>query len=298
MARIGADKTYGKSKKKAAVEDTADELQDSAEEEYEVEDILNHSRSGKTLEYQVSWVGYEGELTWIPEEDADGMRELVDKYWSEKVKPNKRHERYPPGSKQALAAKKEAEQDKRRSLNGGGGDSKPNSSASKKAQNKSAAASSSSTKKRTIEDEDDEDGLVTGSGKKQKPMAATKKHKREDSPQLVTIAKSSKKAGADETSESADSADSEEEDDDVDGYLTGREVTDLDKVYKSKTSWEDLVEKVETIQQAATNQLRFLIVWKENDAASWVASDIVRRKCPQKVIDFYETHLKFTQMDP
>ena len=45
-------------------------IQIDGEEEYEVEDILDHRRSGRGYQYLVSWTGYEASKNqWLPERE-------------------------------------------------------------------------------------------------------------------------------------------------------------------------------------------------------------------------------------
>ena len=51
------------------------------EEEYEVEDILDHRRSGRGYQYLVSWTGYDAsENQWLPERELQHCRELLSNY--------------------------------------------------------------------------------------------------------------------------------------------------------------------------------------------------------------------------
>lgn len=56
---------------------------------------------------------------------------------------------------------------------------------------------------------------------------------------------------------------------------------------------QDFVKSISTVDQSASGELRFRVVWAEDDSYSFVASMLARERCPQRVIDFYESHLKF-----
>ncbi|KAK4049195.1 hypothetical protein OIV83_004344 [Microbotryomycetes sp. JL201] len=185
------------------------------------------------------------------------MPAIIENYWTKKAPADKRHERYAPGSKEALAAKKAAA-NKRKSVNGD--EHQPTSSSSK-------PRSKAQSKKRSNEDSNDNSGEKPNSiGKNNRATTPSKDErpskvsKRADSPQLVAVKKSRfPSEDIDDTSDSDDDAVN------VDGYLTGRETSDLDKTYKDEKSWEachhDLVERIDTIEKSKEGQLKFLVVW-------------------------------------
>ncbi|KAK4705157.1 hypothetical protein P7C70_g1048, partial [Phenoliferia sp. Uapishka_3] len=55
--------------------------EDDDEEVYEVEAVKDYRKLRGKSEYLVSWVGWPGTDTWIPEEDAGGAPELTQAYW-------------------------------------------------------------------------------------------------------------------------------------------------------------------------------------------------------------------------
>ncbi|EGF77534.1 hypothetical protein BATDEDRAFT_91550 [Batrachochytrium dendrobatidis JAM81] len=82
------------------------------------------------------------------------------------------------------------------------------------------------------------------------------------------------------------------------------EQDDLSKVYHSidslsravldKASWENDVVNIETMEASATGEddLAVYINWK-NGKKTVVSSKVANTKCPQKIIKFYENHIKF-----
>jgi len=62
-------------------EDENDE--ETGEDEYVVEAIKDHKFEGKTLMLLVKWKGYEkkSDMTWEPEENCEGAREVLDEYF-------------------------------------------------------------------------------------------------------------------------------------------------------------------------------------------------------------------------
>ncbi|ORY04402.1 chromo domain-like protein [Basidiobolus meristosporus CBS 931.73] len=57
-------------------------------------------------------------------------------------------------------------------------------------------------------------------------------------------------------------------------------------------SWEDQVKEVETVERDESDQLKIYLIWKNGKRTVHNAED-ANRRCPQKVIKFYESHLKF-----
>ncbi|KAK4055845.1 hypothetical protein OIO90_003100 [Microbotryomycetes sp. JL221] len=283
MGRIGKGKGNGGGKKPGRKSNASQVSDTPEEEEYEVESILSHKRSKDLLEYFVSWVGFPGELTWIPEDNAKGMPEIVENYWATTVDPSKKHERFPEDSAESEAAKETAQDSRKKITNG----------------TPTPLSTSSNKKKRSQQDDKGEDEQPSSAAKSKAKSSGypsnskenalkNKRRKRSPSPKLVTLTKAVEPVESELDDEST-SADNET----VDGYLLGRTVSSLDEHFRDRKSWEDLVAKVETVDKG-DDEMKFMIVWKQDDSVSWVPSTIARTKCPQKIIDFYESHLKFT----
>ncbi|KAL1915699.1 uncharacterized protein VTP21DRAFT_6458 [Calcarisporiella thermophila] len=64
-------------------EDGDEEVEEEGEE-FEVEKILKHRRSGKTIKYLLKWKGYsDSENTWEDEKNLTGAKDLIEEYWQE-----------------------------------------------------------------------------------------------------------------------------------------------------------------------------------------------------------------------
>ncbi|RKP25845.1 hypothetical protein SYNPS1DRAFT_28431 [Syncephalis pseudoplumigaleata] len=61
-------------------------------------------------------------------------------------------------------------------------------------------------------------------------------------------------------------------------------------------NWEECVDKVETVERATNNSLLVYLLWKNGKQTIHHSSQI-RERCPHKLLDFYEAHLRFTKMD-
>ncbi|KAI9297574.1 chromo-domain-containing protein [Neoconidiobolus thromboides FSU 785] len=60
--------------------------------------------------------------------------------------------------------------------------------------------------------------------------------------------------------------------------------------------WESEVVEIETIERNSKGELIVYIVWK-NGCHTSHNSKVVNERCPQKIIEFYQNHLKFLDED-
>ncbi|KAI5481935.1 hypothetical protein MNV49_000212 [Pseudohyphozyma bogoriensis] len=95
------------------------------------------------------------------------------------------------------------------------------------------------------------------------------------------------------------------------GVATGRPTREVGSVELSEQeemasgegvpSWEGLIKKIDTIERVRVGEgagrdegdLRLFVIWNSDDSYSWISNRMGRERCPQKVIDFYESHLTF-----
>lgn len=62
------------------------------------------------------------------------------------------------------------------------------------------------------------------------------------------------------------------------------------------SSWEDLltVESLEQDMSSIAKEYKWFVSWNDDSLGEeWITNDIARKKCPQKLLSFYEDHLKF-----
>ncbi|KAK9760188.1 Chromobox protein 3, variant 2 [Basidiobolus ranarum] len=57
-------------------------------------------------------------------------------------------------------------------------------------------------------------------------------------------------------------------------------------------NWEDQVQEVETVERDESNTLKVYLIWNNGKRTVHDAED-ANQRCPQKVIKFYEAHLRF-----
>ncbi|KAJ9086870.1 hypothetical protein DSO57_1039107 [Entomophthora muscae] len=58
--------------------------------------------------------------------------------------------------------------------------------------------------------------------------------------------------------------------------------------------WESEVVEVETVERNAKGELTIYLIWK-NGCHTAHPSTLANVKCPQKIIEFYQNHLKFSE---
>jgi len=71
-----------------------------------------------------------------------------------------------------------------------------------------------------------------------------------------------------------------------------QEDDDLQQQLIDSEDWEEQVDEVETVERNANGELMIYLNWKSGHKTIHLA-EIVNRKCPQKIIKFYESHLRF-----
>jgi chromobox protein 1 len=67
---------------------------------------------------------------------------------------------------------------------------------------------------------------------------------------------------------------------------------------KAETNWEEELDFVKTIERVdgSSTRLRVWLIWK-NGEKTIASNEEVRLKCPQKLLDFYESRVKFRHVD-
>ncbi|BGP25598.1 chromo domain containing protein [Rhodotorula toruloides] len=217
------------------------------EEEFEVDEILDHKCKGKTMTYYVSWVGYkEEDNTWEPAANFHAP-EKIEAYWD------------------SLPESKQGDRPKR-------------------------VGSTGTKRKRKEEVEEEEDVDEDDEEVAVKKVKEKRKKSKKDVNGGSAERKKVKKAKEEEPVEEA-----EGEDDSV-GFGAvdpDRKLVDYDQVdIFNKDSWEDGEVTIETVEKDEDHGIRWNVLWADG-TASWIPGAILRKKCPQTIIDFYEEHLSF-----
>ncbi|OLY78771.1 Chromatin-associated protein swi6 [Smittium mucronatum] len=81
----------------------------------------------------------------------------------------------------------------------------------------------------------------------------------------------------------------------ADGNSSDLPTTNNDDFPPDVDSWEDLVEKIDTVDRTPDSGLVVYIVWK-NGKKTVHPSSVINTKCPQKIIKFYEERLRFSSV--
>ncbi|GAA5901271.1 chromo domain-containing protein [Sporobolomyces salmoneus] len=243
-----------------------------SDDEFVVEKLKAHRRTKKgVLEYKVKWKGFDkaSDDTWEPAEPnlSRGCKVAIEDYWKSKD-PEEQLERYKVGSKEYKKLKAKLEKDAEEEQDEVASPRQKRAQAKDKSKGKTPTPTPK--KKRSSDDNEEK-------------TKSNKRAKKEEKKQVI------QEEEEEEEEEEEDQADAMEKDaSDEDGF---------DEAARN----EDLVEKIETCLEgppAYDGRPLMLIIWKKIDEAglpyaSYTDSKICRKTCPQKVIDFYETHLKF-----
>ncbi|KAF9433646.1 hypothetical protein BGZ76_009178 [Entomortierella beljakovae] len=240
-------------------EEGVDELEG---EEYEVEKVVGHKRERGVLSFLLKWQGYgDADNTW---ETSDNLScsELINEYWVRYEKAGGKKSDL-KGSEKAQAAKRGASSSK---------------STSRKSTTPTASTTSPVSKKKSREDDDSSKASTT---KKQKVDTTAKSTT--SSSDSGTKSKSS--AGSQERKGEGNESDyaSEDAEEAVDDWVPP----------KSWTSWDEHLNRVQTIERSKKSMIVHLS-WK-NGKDTEHPIEVAHVKCPQTLIRFYESHLKFTQ---
>ncbi|KAH7924158.1 hypothetical protein BV22DRAFT_1013884 [Leucogyrophana mollusca] len=224
---VGVDEEAA-SQPKDSGEDEGEEVEED-DEEYEIEAIIDHKRSGSGgggFGYLVKWKGYAAEHnSWVDEKDAGNSSELIAEYWRKLGKDKKDPRKSTDGPKKGRRKSTVREE------------SPETSSVSKKLKkprkSNGATQKKTTTTKKKVEpaDEDDDEEIV--------PIGSMEKH-------------------------------------------------------MSIPSWENIVDKIDTIERGEDGQLYVFFRCKKNsDERMRERSSLCAEKFPQKMIKFYESNLRW-----
>jgi hypothetical protein len=231
---------------------------DEEEEEYEIEAILDSKRNvfgPNTIGYLVKWKGYESEHnSWVAEEDAGNAQELINQFWRDNKKKKS-------GKKEPVSSK--ARQS--RQSTGGASTSTPRrKNGAVRSEDESASAPVPKKRgrgQRSNANEDDASEIVA------------------ESEDETSTAKKRKRGNASSARES-----SPPKEDDL-------EVGNM-KPYMHLKSWDDLVARVETVEQKEGGELMIYFQLTTGERIR-ETSTICGQKFPQKLLRFYESNLRW-----
>ncbi|KZS94615.1 hypothetical protein SISNIDRAFT_453567 [Sistotremastrum niveocremeum HHB9708] len=225
-------------------EKEAEENGEQAEEEFEIEEILKHSKGyyeEGIFAYFVKWKGYaEDENTWVNEPDAIGAQDLITEYWEKKggrPSPTKGRGKATKGRKSGAS----------------------NASAASVEPSEKASASKRSNQRKRKLSEETEDEAPSASKRKARESTA------DSVPQAITV-----------------------DDDDEIGNM---------QQWMSKKNWESIVKEINTVERDANGEL-LIYFTLHNGSKVMEPAKLCRTRFPQKMVSFYESHLRWREQDP
>ncbi|KAL2315268.1 Chromatin-associated protein swi6 [Schizosaccharomyces pombe] len=270
-------KSSSKKLKENAKEEEGGEEEE--EDEYVVEKVLKHrmARKGGGYEYLLKWEGYDdpSDNTWSSEADCSGCKQLIEAYWNE-------HGGRPEPSKRKRTARPK----------------------------KSEAKEPSPKSRKTNEDKHDQDSNEKIEEVNEKTIKFADKSQEEFNENGPPSSQPNGHIESDNESKSPSQKESNESEDiqiaetpsnvtpkkkpspEVPKLPDNRELTV--KQVENYDSWEDLVSSIDTIERKDDGTLEIYLTWK-NGAISHHPSTITNKKCPQKMLQFYESHLTFRE---
>ncbi|KAH7105944.1 hypothetical protein BKA62DRAFT_346113 [Auriculariales sp. MPI-PUGE-AT-0066] len=275
------------------------------EEEYEIEKIVDH-KVGQYVKgqvaYFVKWKGYpDSDNSFVSKEDAGGAQDMIQEYWD--TKPN--HKDNPANKKRANRPK----------TSGGGGSRDTPVISQKELDRKRRDAKAAKTfELNNVVDMDTDDDEAPRPKKKQRTSELStsngKNKEKDEKPVRKATAsdqdlasKLSKKLAAKAKKVVKDGSEEEEAPEQSADLMAVDMNTEPGsmKPYMHIQSWEHIVKTVQTVEKAEDDTLKvyFVIRRPEDGMVERVSEDttICNQKFPQKLLDFYESHLRWRATD-
>jgi len=252
-----------------AAEPSSDEAGDATEEggegeddeEYEIEAILdakNGAFPGGKMGYLVKWKGYGDEHnSWVVQEDAANAQDLITEFWKQQKREKKGKSK--GTTSRGLPRKSETEEVST--------DEVPPSNKRKK------SASGVKSKSGMEEEQEDEPESAKPPAKKTK-RSAVKKAKEQTSPPPE-----------------------EQHSMDVDDEVLAEpaQYMPLDDKTREKKSWENLVKSIDTIEYI-DGVLKVFFTLRNGDRVVETSKECAKH-FPQKLISFYESNLRWRELE-
>jgi hypothetical protein len=284
------------------------DMAEEEEPEYEVEAILEKKKVGPKWKYFIKWVGYpHDQNTWEPEENLSNVKEMLQEFednWNRKQKEKEK--------KLAGPAKPSIKP------SGGplGAVSRPPLKESKisntrKREDDDEFENLKSTKKRKLEDEDsDSKPQKTFNLGKPTPGAKSKKENslggstimNNNSKPLTEMLKSKTKELGKSTVSQPNSPKSPGTATSSNQVLSDGAIflqdDDSSKIFGSFDQDDNPKRLLTAKLHTDTNEVKCLVEWEARKggvkpADSFVSNKVLRQRCPQLLLDFYESRLRF-----
>ncbi|EPX71326.1 chromodomain protein Swi6 [Schizosaccharomyces octosporus yFS286] len=273
---IGDDDAAGKNTNEETDQDNGEE-DDDAEEEYVVEKVLKHrlARRGGGYEYLLKWEGYDdpSDNTWSTEADCDGCKDLVVAYWEERG-----------GRPDATS--------KRKRLGRG---RKPEN---KETSVKSRRVSDPEPARPSVEPEEEHEERKEVSSPTKTPSPENHTAEKRESPRKNGHAEPKENVPSPNGPSSLPRKEELPSASPKKNHLKTPALPEMKELTAQQVerydTWEELVASIDTIERKDDGTLEIYLTWK-NGAVSHYPSSITNKKCPQKMLQFYESHLTFRE---
>ncbi len=252
--------------------------EEEGEPEYEVESILEKKRVGNKWKYRIKWVGYPlDQCTWEPEENLSNVQEMLEEFESEWARKNKEVK------KPALMQKSRPMPQVKAPLK----ETKLNSGPRREEDEDEEFFDSKPSKKRRIDEEEEKPQLTyslktsqASQGKKKKENENYKSAVINNSARPLTemLKSKEKRVG------------------NADAIVLAQE--ESPKIFGSFEG-DDLPKRLVTAKLVTeTNEVNCLVEWDARKSGikpcdTFVSNRILRVRCPQLLLDFYESRLRF-----
>ncbi|KAF8982994.1 hypothetical protein BGZ46_000215 [Entomortierella lignicola] len=254
-------------------------------DEYEVERVVGHKRERGVLSFLLKWKGYEdADNTWETNDNLS-CEELINEYWEKYEKAGgKKSDTKGSESKPQIA--------KRATSIAPASNTQSQSPVKQSAQRKSDGQKQETSTKALTKIPTK---LATASPAKSPAKSTTqvtkKKTRDDDSAMRSTTKKQKVETPVEEIVQpSTEVEDNEASEQDENGNKEG----DSEWVPpKSWTSWDEHLDSVQTVERTKRS-MTIHLAWKNGKYTEHPIEE-AHEKCPQTLIRFYESHLKFTQ---
>ncbi|KAG0359881.1 hypothetical protein BGZ54_009794 [Gamsiella multidivaricata] len=284
-------KTKSKSKKNQEDEfdenlqevDQGEEEEDDNEDVYEVEKVVGHKRDRGVLSYHLKWKGYsDADNTWEREKSVF-CKDLVAEYWDEWERAGGRRTDIRGSIMKPNIVRRSSVAHKASGSKGTQSSVKRASSPSQSMEPRKKVSSSASER-----DTRDQQPVPDSPAKKQKLNIATHDHDVHKDEDLKDHHQDKK-----DRSDKEDERKKEENEDHKDEDVAANDW--MPPV--EWTSWDEHLECVQTVERSRKkDKMTVHLTWKDGKDTEHPIED-AHQKCPQKLIQFYEKHLKFTQAE-